>query len=303
MDARQLTYFLAVVDHGGFNRAAEHLFIAQPSLSQAIAGLERDLGVKLFHRIGRQVLLSEAGQALVGPARVVLRDLEAARSSVDAVRGVRSGRLDISSMPSPGIEPLTTLATSFLTRHPLVTLNVEAAFTADDVIRAVRSGSCEVGLAGGREPFRIAGVNIRPIEQQPIILIVNPHADTFGTADRVHRKDLEGHRFIVSQRGSLMRWVLDDILASGVDAHIAVEVAHRTSILPMVLAGVGHAVMPSAWSPLAHSSGLRTLTIRPVSLLHVAVLSRASGLTPTAEAFLASVDELRDGQGRSPVVH
>ena len=109
MDTRQLRYFLAVVDQGGFVRAAEHLIIAQPSLSQTIATLERELGVPLFHRVGRKVVLSEAGEELVGPARLVLRDLDAARSSVDAVRGVRSGKLDLTTMPSPGIEPLTTM--------------------------------------------------------------------------------------------------------------------------------------------------------------------------------------------------
>ena len=103
MDVRQLTYFLAVVDHGGFTRAAEQLLIAQPSLSQTIKGLERELGVPLFHRIGRRVVLSEAGEELVGPARVVVRDLEAARSAVDDLRGVRSGRLDVVAMPSPGV--------------------------------------------------------------------------------------------------------------------------------------------------------------------------------------------------------
>ena len=70
MDTRKLKYFLAVVDHDGFNRAAEHLLIAQPSLSQTIASLEKELGVPLFHRIGRRAVLSEAGKELVGPARL-----------------------------------------------------------------------------------------------------------------------------------------------------------------------------------------------------------------------------------------
>ena len=88
MDARQLKFFLAVIDYGGFSRAAEQLYIAQPSLSQAIAGLERELGVALFHRVGRGVLPTDAGEQLIGPARQVLRDLATAQSAMDAVKGV-----------------------------------------------------------------------------------------------------------------------------------------------------------------------------------------------------------------------
>lgn len=83
-----------------------------------------------------------------------------------------------------------------------------------------------------------------------------------------------------------MRWLVDDALAHGVDTEIIVEAAHRTSILPLVLAGVGHAVMPSSWARLAHKSGLRTLLIEPVSHLNVAILSRKEDLTPAARAFL-----------------
>ena len=61
MDVRQLKFFLAVVDYGGFSKAADQLMVAQPSLSQAIAAFERELGAPLFHRIGRGVVLSDAG--------------------------------------------------------------------------------------------------------------------------------------------------------------------------------------------------------------------------------------------------
>ena len=91
MDIRQLKYFLAVVDHNGFSRAAQHLMVAQPSLSQGIATFERELGMPLFHRIGRGVVLSEAGAALVGPARVVLRDLDEAKATMRALQGLRGG--------------------------------------------------------------------------------------------------------------------------------------------------------------------------------------------------------------------
>ncbi len=118
MDIRQLKFFLAVVDHNGFSRAAQHLMVAQPSLSQAIATFERELGMPLFHRIGRGVVLSEAGAALVGPARVVLRDLDEAQATMRALKGLRGGRIDLVTMPSPGMEPLTTILTSILPSPP-----------------------------------------------------------------------------------------------------------------------------------------------------------------------------------------
>ncbi|GGW47903.1 hypothetical protein GCM10010320_30460 [Streptomyces caelestis] len=62
MDIRQLEYFLAIVDRGGFNRAASALYVSQPSLSQTVRALERDLGSELFHRIGRRAVLTEAGR-------------------------------------------------------------------------------------------------------------------------------------------------------------------------------------------------------------------------------------------------
>ena len=286
MDTRKLKYFLAVVDHGGFNRAAEHLLIAQPSLSQTIAGLEKELGVPLFHRIGRRAVLSDAGKELVGPARLVMRDLDAAQSAVQALRGVRSGQLDIVTMPSPGIEPLTSMIAAFTRSYPSVRLNVEAAFTPEEVIESVRNGSTEIGLAGAATAIRVPGVEVLALERQPLILIVNPQADTFGPGEAIAREDLNGHRLIASQRGSLMRWLVDDALARGVNAEIVVEVAHRTSVLPLVLAGVGHAVMPSSWAPTAGKAGLRTLLIEPVSHLEVAILSRKDDLTPAARAFL-----------------
>ena len=299
MDTRKLKYFLAVVDHDGFNRAAEHLLIAQPSLSQTIASLEKDLGVPLFHRVGRRSVLSEAGKELVGPARLVMRDLDAAQSAVQALRGIRSGRLDIVTMPSPGIEPLTSMIAGFTRLHPYLRLNVSAAFTPEEVIDSVRSGSTEIGLAGSPIPIRVPGVQVLELERQPLILIVNPYADTFAPGTAIQREDLGGHRLIVSQRGSLMRWIVDDALAHGVNTQIVAEVAHRTSILPLVLAGVGHAVMPSSWVATAHKAGLRTLLLEPVSHLNVAVLSRKEDLTPAARAFL-NVAELHATTEEAP---
>lgn len=285
MDVRQLRYFMAVVDHQGFNRAAEHLFIAQPSLSQSIAALEKELGVALFHRVGRGVILSDAGQQLIGPARQVLRDMEAARSTIDAIKGIQTGRIDIITMPSPGIEPLSTLMRQFLGEHPEITMNVDAAFVPDEVLDAVRTGASEIGFLGSPSEVKAADLTVIAIEVQELVLVTAP-GGPFAGRTSITAADLAGHRLIASQRGSLMRQLVDDVLSSGVAAKVVAEVAHRTSILPLILDGVGDAVMPSGWTKLAHRAGAVTYRIEPTSHLRVAAVTRQHPLSPPATAFI-----------------
>jgi DNA-binding transcriptional LysR family regulator len=286
MDARQLEYFLAIVDHDGFVRAAHHLHVAQPSLSQAMARLERELGVALFHRVGRGVALSTAGQELVEPARQVLRDLRTARTTMDSVRGVQRGTVELVAMPSPAIEPLGMLIERFTRHHPGITVQVAAAFTPEEVIDAVRLGRCELGLAGAPERLRAPGVDVVDLEEQPFVLIGSSEAE-FPDGDPVPPTAVAGARLVVSPPGSLMRTIVDDLLVEGAGPHIVAEVAHRTSILPLVLQGVGLAVLPSAWAPLARRAGARIARIDPTAHLHVALLGRSTPLTPAARAFRA----------------
>ena len=106
----------------------------------------------------------------------------------------------------------------------------------------------------------------------------------------MRRADLDGLRLIVSQRGSLMRQLVDDVLAHGARVHIAAEVAHRTSILPLVMAGLGHAVMPSSWNDIAVAVGARVRRIEPTSVLRVLAVWEPSTLTPGAAAFLRVIE-------------
>lgn len=300
MDVRQLTYFLAIVDHGGFSRAAAHLRVAQPSLSQSMRNFERQLGVTLFRRAGRGVVLSDAAEALVEPARQVLRDVRSAEDVVQSIRGHQRGHVDIASMPSPGIEPLTSMLAEFVTQYPHVTVSVDGSFTADEVVDAVRGGTAEVGLLGQAEHRPIAGLGVLALADQPLMLL--SLADTeFASATRVSRHELAGLRLVVSPHGSLMRQLVDDVLAEGVAAEIAVEVSHRTSLLALAAAGVGHAVMPSAWAQLAVRSGLVARRIEPVVALRTSLVHRTDGLTPASRAFLATA--ARHAQLVAPAVH
>ena len=291
MDIRQLRYFLAVVDQGGIGRAATALRVAQPSLSQAIAAFEREVGVPLFHRVGRGLVLSSGGADLVGPARVVLRDLERAESVLTSQRMLASGRLDLITMPSAGIEPFTSVAAAFLGKHPDIVLNVEPANVASEAIRAVVTGRSELGIVGTAEPVRSPGIRAIELGRQPFILVSAPE-QRIGGEGPVPLRDLGGLRLVTTQRGSEMRGFADQMIADGIDARIVVEVGHRTSILPLVMSGVGRALLPDAWRGVADRWGADVRDVEPRRELIITAVTRTAQLTPAAEAFLDMAIEL-----------
>jgi DNA-binding transcriptional LysR family regulator len=286
MDVRQLRYFLAIVDHGSVHRAAQELFVAQPSVSQALRALERDLGADLFHRTGRKLVLTPAGERLIDPAREVLRGVELARATVEAVHGLRAGRLVIASMPSQAVSPLAPMVSRFSAAYPLVEVSVRAAATPPDVIAAIRVGSAELGMLGtptvGPE---LAGLTVYPLETQAFVLVAAADAD-LPAGEPVPMDALAGRRLIVGQHGTGMRRVADDVLRRSPGARIAVEVEHREAVLPLVLARVGVAVLSESWRELARSAGAVVRDLASDEVLRVCLVHRDGRLSPAATAFL-----------------
>ncbi|ADI03759.1 transcriptional regulator, LysR family protein [Streptomyces bingchenggensis BCW-1] len=283
MDIRQLEYFLAVVDQGGFNRAASALYVSQPSLSQAVRVLERDLGTELFHRIGRRAVLTEAGRALIEPAREAVRSLETARASVAAVHELSEGRLDVAAMPSQAVEPLTTLIRSFAERYPGVAVAVKAAFTTRDVIDAVRTGAVELGLLASAGPVPDKEVRSYVLGEQRFVLVAAP--GSFPGRQVVRSEELAGQRLIVGQPGTGMRAYVDSLRDQGIGFTVAAETEHRVALLPLVLAGVGLAVVTESWREIARQTGADVLDIEPATALQVSLVSRRGVLSPAAAAF------------------
>ncbi|GAB97537.1 DNA-binding transcriptional LysR family regulator [Kineosphaera limosa] len=292
LETRQLRYFLAVAEYGTFTKAADELHIAQPSLSQAIAKLESQLGLPLFHRVGRRVVLSEAGRDLLEPCRRALRTMQAAEDAVLGNRQAHRGRLVIATMPSPGISPGAELVAAFTARHPGATVSVVAGWTAEEVTAMVKQGIVEVGLIAAARLRREKDLVVVPLGAQPLVLVSQapgPHPERHELA----LADLAGCRLITSHPGSVMRQLVDDLLADQPDTVIACEVDHRTMILPLVHAGTGEAVLPASWTDLAARSGLRVRPVTDAPRMWTAAVCRTSGLTPLATDFLQTISQVK----------
>ena len=152
MDVRRLVIFLAVVDEGGFTRAADALELSQPAVSQAIRELEADVGTALFQRLGRTVRLTSARQALVLPARQVRRELENGRLAVEEVAALGAGRLDLACLPTLAAWPLAPLVGRYRERYPGVSVQLADPRDSAELVDLVRTGRVEVALGDAEAP-------------------------------------------------------------------------------------------------------------------------------------------------------
>ncbi len=283
MDERRLRYFLAVVDDGSVTGAAERLHVAQPSLSQSLRALERELGAELFVRAGRGLHLNSAGEALVGPARQALRVLDAARAAVGEVVELAAGALQIAALATLAVDPLSALIGGFRSAHPGVVVRVREPETAEGVATLVRAGECELGLA--HLPLPADGLQTVELGTQELLFVLPPGSASGGPLSPA---SLRAVPLVLSPPGTSTRMLLEGALhAVDVAPRIAVETDSREAIVPLVLAGAGAALLPA---PLAHEAARRGAVVRaarPRIARRIGLVQRDGPLSAAARAFAA----------------
>jgi LysR family transcriptional regulator, carnitine catabolism transcriptional activator len=287
MELRQLEYVVAVVDHGSFTAGAEAVGVAQPSLSEGIRKLESELGVQLFHRIGRRVSLTQAGHAFEGPARRLLRDRVQVLEAVDSVRALDSGTLDVVALATLAVDPLAALVGRFRRAHPGIVVHISEPSDVDaiDAVEAmIADGRAEIGLAelpSGRDDL----VAIKLARQE--IVAVCPPDTLLASPGRLPVAALKSMPLVAPPRGASTRDLLERALASAaVEAKIAVETAHREAIGPLVLGGAGTSFLPRGLADALGEQGAVVAKLVPAVTRTIGLLHRASPLTPAARAFV-----------------
>ena len=283
MDTRRLQHFVAVVDHGGFTAASKAVFVSQPALSLAVKELEADLGVKLFDRIGRRVQLTEAGSALLGPARQALRDLETGRAAVAAVAGLVSGALSLASLPTLAADPMAGLVGRFRSQHPGVRVDLAAPEDSRELFDLVETGESELGLTDALDvPDSLEATGLGP---QVLVFILPPRTPT-KDAKAIQLNDFEDTAFVAAPEGTSTRRLLDECLAGvGLQPKLAVVSAQRDAILPLVLAGAGAALVPESMALVAEQFGAVMARPVPPVVRQLALVHRPGTHSPAATRF------------------
>jgi DNA-binding transcriptional LysR family regulator len=290
MDARQLEIFVKVAELGSFSRAAEALFLTQPTVSEHIRGLEEELGVRLLDRLGRGAAPTKAGQLLLGYARRILELHREARQAVDQFQGRMSGELVIAASTIPGEYVLPAFIGRFKEKYPDISISLLIGDT-QRVVEWVLEGRAELAVAGAQIDQR--ALEYRELMPDELVLVVaaaHPwHGKKTATLEEVRAEPL-----IVRERGSGSRYALERALAEvGLDLsdfRVVGEMGSTQAIKQGVKAGVGisliskRAVAEECQHGTLHCVKVKDLRFSRAFYL---VTSTTRSRSPLAEAFRA----------------
>ncbi|MGW0177674.1 LysR family transcriptional regulator [Rhodococcus sp. NPDC003322] len=255
MERRQLAYFLAVAEHEGLGGAAAALSVAQPTISQALRALERELGVPLFLRVGRGMVLSAAGRSLVGPARKILRDITSVHDLLGTA-GPLTGRLDMTAFPALASAAVPLVA-EFRATYPEVVVGFGEMADESTASALIREGHSEFVLA--HLPIDDPALEVIELGSQEYWLAYPAGTDLPDGPVALARLP-EIPMVFVPQGHSVADEIQDAIRAAGIRLPNAVLVDHREARIPMVLAGIGGSIVERS---LAESVADRAV-VRPI---------------------------------------
>ena len=302
MDVRQLRHFAAVAQTLHFGRAAEELGMSQPPLSQSIMALERELGASLFVRTKRSVALTPFGAEWLTHVRSVLDGVNALPGVARRLREGAAGHLAISFVSTADYSILPALVRRYAGLFPDVEIALTEA-TSDVQIAALLEGKGHVGLVIPPSTAALpAPLSYLPLVSEPLIAAVpeswiRDKRSPFS-ADRLSPKSVVGAPLILFPRQNAPAFhdlVTGYYAAHGGQARIVQEAIQMQTIISLVSAGMGIALVPASLRNLARSGvGYRNLG-GTAPLLETGITWRSADTTPTIERFVGIARDMIAG--------
>ena len=237
----QVEGFLEVARRGSVSRAAEALFITQPTLTARLHGLERELGAKLFLRTPRGMRLTDAGRAWVPFAERAMRALLEGRDALDQVMTASAGHLIIGAAPAVSTYVLPELLERFVAKHPRVEVSVRTGHSEDIVALVLRD---EVQLGLGRA-IQHPELELRAFHKEELVLVCAPD-HSFGKRRAVTMAEVTNEKLIMFDRTSSYYEITHSAFAAaGARLRRYMELDSIEAAKKMVERGLGVAFLPA----------------------------------------------------------
>ncbi len=293
MDLRQLEIFVKVAELGSFSKAAETLFLTQPTVSEHIRTLEDELGVRLLDRLGRGATVTRGGALLLTYAQRLLALSREARQAMESFQGRMSGDLLVGASTIPGEYILPALIGRFKEKFPDIAITLLIG-DSQAVTEWVAEGRAEVGVVGARSGHR--SIEFRELLPDDIALIVSATHPWHGRK-QVTIEELRAEPLLLRERGSGTRAALEATLTqAGTDIaafRVVGEMGSTQAIKQAVKAGVGVSLVSRrAVEEECRVGSLWCLRVKDLKITRAFYLAthRERSRSPLAEAFRAFVE-------------
>jgi LysR family hydrogen peroxide-inducible transcriptional activator len=295
MELHQLRYFVAVAELGHFTRAAERCLVAQPSLSQQIGKLEKELGKPLFDRLGRVVRLTDAGRALYEQAVSILASVEEAKRHVSDGAGDQGGAVAVGAIPTVAPFLLPAVASAFQRRFAGSRVVIFEDLTAHVIENCLR-GELDVGVLA--LPVADPRLQVEPLFEEELLLAL-PAGHALTRKRRVTVDDLTGQPFILlSEMHCLGQQIVAFCNQESCSPFMVCRSAQMLTVQELVSVGHGVSLLPAmacefdrnpqrVYRRLSGTAPTRTLAM---------IWHRQRYQQPPVRRF---IEMMRDGVGRN----
>ncbi|WP_228980826.1 LysR family transcriptional regulator [Streptomyces sp. DH12] len=280
MQFQQLVYFVAVAETRHFTRAAERVHVSQPSLSQQVRALEKELGAELFSRARGNIALTDAGEALLPLARRILADADTARHEVQELVRLRRGRVRLGATPSLCTGLLPGVLRAFHALYPGIRILIEEG-GSHDLVRELARGALDLALVVLPLPTPAPSLTTVELLREDLVVV----SSTAEPAPRrpVRIRDLEGRPMVMFRHGyDLRELTVAACRAEGFEPSFTVEGGEMDAVLGFVRAGLGVAVVPSMVARAGRD--LRVTALAPPGLRRTIALAHRSDVAPPRAA-------------------
>lgn len=290
LDVRRLRVLREVAAKGSFSAAADSLAYTQSAISQQIAALEREAGLQLVERSARGVSLTDAGRMLVGHADAILARLADAEAELEAMAGLRGGRLRLVAFPSAGASIVPEAIARFRDRHPAVEVTLAPA-EPDEAADALRAGEADVGLTietSWAQPGD-DGLQRTHLLDDPMYLVV-PADHPQARSRTVRMQDLAEEAWILGSADATCpdsQILIRACNAAGFEPNIAFQSDDYNAIQGFIAAGVGVCLIPDlALTNVRRDVVVRSLGPKAPTRSISAITTRSGFCSPAKQAML-----------------
>src|SRR3954471_2666344 len=289
LDVRRMRVLREVARRGSFSAAAESLAYTQSAVSQQIAALEREAGTRLVERNARGVRLTDAGRALVEHTDVILARLADAEAELEAIAGLRGGRLRLAASPSAGATIMPEAIARFRARHPAVELTLEPA-DPEPALVGLRAGDADLilDITGSFRPPRDDGIERVHLLDDPMYVAL-PQGHPLAHKRNLKLEELADESWILGTTGSCpdASIFLHSCQLAGFEPHITFNSDDYFAIQGFVAAGVGASFIPDlALISVRDDIEVRALGVRPPGRVIWAATMTDSYRSPAKQAML-----------------